>query len=53
MPDTDTIATTFFTAQPNVDCRPTRPLFVLLQTLVTIVLSYQVLFSREIGFPTV
>lgn len=47
-------AETIFTEQPQARTpgAATRFRFILLQTLVTIVLSYQLLFSREADLPT-
>jgi hypothetical protein len=54
MPGADLIVETIFTAplKAGAPGAATRFRFVLLQTLVTIVLSYQLLFSRETDLPT-
>lgn len=54
MPGADLIVDTIFTAplKAGAPGAATRFRFVLLQTLVTIVLSYQLLFSRETDLPT-
>lgn len=53
MSEADTLVETIFAEQPEagVSGPITRFRFVLLQTLVTIVLSYQLLFSREATLP--
>jgi membrane-associated HD superfamily phosphohydrolase len=54
MAGTDTLAETISAEQPKTGVldAATRFRFILLQTLVTIVLSYQLLFSRETDLPT-
>jgi two-component system cell cycle sensor histidine kinase/response regulator CckA len=53
MPGADSIAETIFAGQPKAGASGTATRFrvVLLQTLVTIVLSYQLLFSRDSALP--
>ena len=54
MSETAPTIDTIFTEQPKTGVldAATRFRFILLQTLVTIVLSYQLLFSRETDLPT-
>ena len=53
MPGADAVGEAIFTEQPKTSApgAATRFRFILLQTLVTIVLSYQLLFSREADLP--
>ena len=53
MPGADAIGDAIFTEQPKTGApgAAIRFRFILLQTLVTIVLSYQLLFSREADLP--
>ena len=53
MPGADSVGDTIFTAPSKAGApgAATRFRLVLLQTLVTIVLSYQLLFSREADLP--
>ena len=55
MAGTDTLVEAIFAEQPRAGASgadPTRFRFILLQALVTIVLSYQLLFSRNATLPT-